>query len=69
MKMMDLVRYSAVRGDRVLVEDVLAVDPACRGRDAKAEIQRRARACMTNFGEHPADRIVRGARLGITWRH
>jgi hypothetical protein len=68
MKTLDLVRYSAVRGDFVLVDDVLAVDPARRGEDAKAEIERRARACVTNFGELSSDKIIRNERYGVTWR-
>lgn len=69
MKTLDLVRYTAVRGQRVLVDDVLTVDPAQRGRDAKEEIRRRARACVTNFGELAGDQIIRGERHGIAWRH
>lgn len=69
MKTLDLVRYSAVRGSYVLVDDVLAVDPTQRGKDAKAEIERRARACVTNFGELAGDQIIRGERYGVTWRH
>lgn len=69
MKTLDLVRYSAVRGQTVLVEDVLAVDPTLRGTDASAEIGRRARACVTNFGDVAGDQIIRGERLGVTWRH
>jgi len=69
MKSLDLVRYTAVRGQSVLVDDVLAVDPAKRGQDAKDEIGRRARACVTNFGEQAGDMIIRGERSGVTWRH
>lgn len=68
MKTLDLVRYTAVRGQHVLVDDVLAVDPAQRGRDAKEEIGRRARACVRNFGEMAGDQIIRGERHGVTWR-
>lgn len=69
MKKLDLVRYTAVRGQRVIVDDVLAVDPAQRGRDAKEDIRRRARACIINFGDLASDQIIRGERLGVTWRH
>jgi hypothetical protein len=69
MKTLDLVRYTAVRGQHVLVDDVLAVDPTKNGRDAKEEIRRRARACVTNFGELAGDQIIRGERCGVTWRH
>lgn len=69
MKTLDLVRYTAVRGQQVLVDEVLAVDPAQRGYDAKDEIQRRARACVRNFGELASDQIIRGERYGVTWRH
>lgn len=69
MKTLELVRYFAVRDQQVLVDDVLAIDPAQRGRDAKAEIQRRATACAKNFGELVGDRIIRGERHGVTWHH
>jgi hypothetical protein len=69
MKTLDIVRYTAVRGQSVIVDDVLAVDPALRGRDAQAEIQRRAQACLVNFGERAGDRIIRGERYGITHRN
>lgn len=69
MKTRDLVRYSAVRGQYVLVDDVLAVDPGQRGRDAIEEMQRRASACVKNFGELVGDQIIRGERYGVTWRH
>ena len=69
METLDLVRYTAVRGRHVLVDDVLAIDPAARGRDAQEEIRRRARACVTNFGELPGDEIIRGEHRGVTWRH
>lgn len=68
MKTMDLVRYSAVRGQHVLVDDLLVVDPALRGRDGKEEIRRRARACVINFGEQADDQIIRGERQGVTCR-
>ena len=69
MKAFDIVRYTAVRGQSVVVDDVLAVDPALQGRDARAEIQRRAKACLTNFGERAGDCIIRGELYGITHRH
>ena len=69
MKKLELVRYTAVRGQRVLVDDGLAVDAGRRGKDATAEIERLARACVTNFGELVGDQIIRGERLGCTWRH
>ena len=69
MKTLDLVRYTAVRGQHVLVVDVFAVDPAKRGQDAKDAIGRRAHACVANFGEQAGDKIIRGERLGVTWRH
>lgn len=69
MKTLDLIRYTALRGQRVLVDDVLTVDPAKRGRDAKEEMQRRARACVRDFGELSCDEIIRGERYGVTWRH
>lgn len=68
MKTLDLVRYTAVRGQHVLVDDVLAVDPNQRGRDGKKEIRRRARACVINFGEVVGDQIIRGERLGVSCR-
>ena len=68
MKTLDLVRYTAVRGQHVLVDDVLAVDPTQRGRDGKEEIRRRARACVINFGELVGDQIIRGERQGVTCR-
>ena len=69
MKTLGLVRYSAVRGNYVLVDDVLALDPAQRGKDAKSEIGRRALASVTDFGELASDKIIRGERYGVTWRH
>ena len=67
-KQLELVEHTAVRGPRMLVLDVLAVDPALRGRDATAEMQRRARACCRDFGELASDQIIRGARCGIAHR-
>ena len=69
MTTLELVRYSATRGQHVLVDDVLAIDPAQRGRDAQEEIRRRARACVTNFGERADDQVIRGERYGVTWRY
>ena len=74
MKTLDIVRYRAVRGQSAIVDDCLgsrsrASRPGRKGRDAKAEIQRRAQACLTNFGECAGDRIIRGERYGITHRH
>jgi hypothetical protein len=54
---------------RLNCDDLLAVDPALRGGDAQAEVQRRAQACLANFGERAGDRIIRGERYGITHRH
>ena len=69
MPIVDLVRYTAVRGDHVIADDVLACAPTMRGADAKAEMRRRARACVTNFGDMPSDRVIKGKHFGSAYRH
>lgn len=68
-RLRELVLYQAVRGDSVIVDDVLACDPLLKGADARAEMRRRACDCIRNFGEFSTDSVIRGRRLGSTYRY
>jgi hypothetical protein len=63
-----MIEFQAVRGNRVIVNDVLAVPDG--GEDAaKQEITRRALAVVSSFGSRNGDRVEKVSDRGVCVRH
>jgi len=68
MKTLQLIHFQAVRGNRVLVDDVLAIGTG-EVNKARSEITRRAQACCGGFGEHREDKVLQLENRGAAFRH
>lgn len=68
MKTSSLVHFQAVRGQRVIVDDVLVVVPS-KARAARSEIARRARAVLSSFGKLPGDVVLELETIGQCVQH
>lgn len=68
MKTLQLIHFQAVRGKRVLVDDVLAIGTG-EVNKARSEMTRRAQACCGGFGEHREDKVLQLENRGTAFRH
>lgn len=68
MRTVQLIHFQAVRGNRVLVDDVLAIG-ADELHKAREDMTRRAKACCGGFGGKPEDKVLQLEIRGIAVRH